>query len=69
MKFSLAAAALCVLSSTSAAAVIDLEPRAPPVTVVGTINASIETVKNTIPTYLSTIGMLLLKMSQAASCQ
>lgn len=59
MKFSLAATALCALSSTSVAAVID--NRAP--TVVGTIDASVGTVKDTLPTYLSNIGMFFLNKS------
>lgn len=53
MKFSLAAAAICALSSTSSAAFIERRGA----TVVGTIDASVNTVKNTVPTYLSTIGM------------
>lgn len=61
MKFSLAATALCALSSASAAAVPVNDPRA--VTVVGTIDGSVNTVKNTLPTYLSNIGMLLLNNS------
>lgn len=58
MKFSLAAAALYALSGTSAAAVPVIDPRAP--TVVGTIDASVNAVKNALPTYLSSIGMFLL---------
>lgn len=71
MKFSLAATALCALSSTSAAAAI--EPRAVPavaepraVTVVGTIDASVNAVANALPAYLSTLGKLLLKESPKA---
>lgn len=59
MKFSLAATALCALSSTSSAAAID--PRA--VTVVGTIDASVNAVASALPAYLSTLGKLPLKES------
>lgn len=63
MKFSLAATALCALSSASAAAVPVIDARAPPVTVVGTIDGSVQAVKNALPAYLSTIGMFFLNNS------
>lgn len=52
MKFSLAATAFCAISSASAAAFIERRGA----TVVGTIDASVGTVKDTITTDLSTIG-------------
>lgn len=59
MKFSLAATAVCALSSVSAAPFI--ERRA--TTVVGTIDASVGTVNNAVTTNLATIGMLFLDQS------